>query len=214
MTESFAEYAIAHEAGHAVVGQFVKIGAPTAISFYLRRGPDGQLYLGDFATSFRFPPDDQIPDLPETVRNCLCYTLAGGFAATQFSGLSLPDEKKGLDSDRTLLSKLTSESLESFVAPARAVIRQEQRAYEEVVSQCRRKYEGLKEESVAEGIQVLLNIEELEAIFKRTMSPLHAPFTATDDTLEFQSTMSAHEAGQVTLRSESHWARELKPFMQ
>ncbi len=53
----------AHEAGHAVVGRFVKISAPVEISFYLRRGSDGRLYLGDFATSFPFPPDDQVPDL-------------------------------------------------------------------------------------------------------------------------------------------------------
>lgn len=199
MIDSFADYAIAHEAGHAVVGQFVKIGAPATISFYLCRGSDGHLYLGDFATSFLFPPDEQIPGLPEAVKNCLCYTLAAGFAATQFSGLSLPDEKKGLDSDRARMSKLTSKSLESFVPFAHAVIKKEQRAYQEVVSQCRQKYEQLKRDNVGEGNQVLANTKELEAIFKRTMSPLRAPLSATEDTPEFQATMSAHEAGHATL---------------
>jgi hypothetical protein len=199
MTESFAEYAIAHEAGHAVVGQFVKIGAPTAISFYLRRDSNGVLCLGDFATSFLFPPDDQIPDLPQPVKNCLCYTLAGGFAATQFSGLSLSDENRGLDADRKRLSKLTSKSLESFVPFAHAVIREEQRAYEEVKSQCMRKYEQLKTQNVDEGSQTLLDTKELEAIFNRTMSPLRAPLTMTENTSEFQVTMSAHEAGHATM---------------
>src|SRR5271156_1581355 len=196
---SFAEYAIVHEAGHAVVGQYVKVGAPTAISFYLRRGPDEQLYLGDFATSFRFPSDDEIPDLPQAVKNCLCCMLAGGFAATQFSGLSLPAEGRGLDPDRVRLAKLTTDSLESFVPSARAVIAQEQRAYKEVISRCSQKYALLKAESVGEGIQILLNAEDLEDIFKRTMSPLHAPFIAANYTPEFQATMSAHEAGHATL---------------
>jgi hypothetical protein len=113
MTDSFAEYAIAHEAGHAVVGQFVKIAAPHSISFYLNRGSDGGLYLGDFATAFPFPPDDQIAQLPESVKNCLCYTLAAGLAATRFSGLSLPNENNGLNSDMERLGKLTSTPLDS-----------------------------------------------------------------------------------------------------
>lgn len=164
MIESFAEYAIAHEAGHAVVGQFVKIAAPRSISFSLNRGPDGQLFLGDFATSFPFPPDDQIPQLPESVRNCLCYTLAAGLAATRFSGLSLPNENDGLNSDKERFGKLTSKSFESIVSIALAVIKQEQRAYKEVVSQCTRRYEQLKEENVAEGKQVLLDAAGLEAV--------------------------------------------------
>jgi hypothetical protein len=199
MIESFADYAIAHEAGHAVVGQFVKIGAPTAIAFYLRRDSDGRLCLGDFATSFRFPPDEQIPSLPEPVKNCLCYTLAAGLAATQFRGLSLPDEEKGLDSDRARIKKLTSNPLESFLPHARAVIGQEQRALGEVISQCRRKYESLQTTDVDEGKQTLLTTEELEEIFRRTMSPLRAPLPVTEATPEFQATMSAHEAGHATL---------------
>lgn len=199
MIEDFAEYSIAHEAGHAVVGQFVRIGAPKGVGFCLVRGPDGELYLGDFATSFLFPPDEQIPGLPDGVKKCLCYTLAGGFAATQFSGLSLPDEKKGLDSDRALLSKLTSESLESFVPYALAVIKKERRSYQEVVSRCRQKYEQLKTLTVDEGTQILLTVAELEAIFKSTMSPVHAPFSKSDYTPQFIATMSAHEAGHATL---------------
>lgn len=199
MLEGFAEYAISHEAGHALVGEFVKIGAPKEIAFILKRGSNGLLYLGDFATKFLFPPDDQIPELPEAVRRCLCYTLAAGFAATQFSGLSLPNEKEGLDADRALLSKLTPEPLESFVRHARAVIGKEQRAYQEVVSECSQKYERLRGENVEEGVQVLLSRQELEAIFNRTMSPVHAPLTPTDDTPEFRTTMSAHEAGHATL---------------
>jgi hypothetical protein len=34
MIETFAEYAIAHEAGHAVVGQFVRVSSPARISFF------------------------------------------------------------------------------------------------------------------------------------------------------------------------------------
>jgi len=160
MTDSFAKYAIAHEAGHAVVGQFVRIGAPKNIAFHLCRGSDGQLYLGDFATALLFPPDDQIARLPESVKNCLCYTLAAGLAGTQFSGLSLPNENNGLDSDRTRLSKLTSRSFDSFVPSAIAVIKEEQRAYQEVVLQCTRKYEQLKTENIAEGKHILLDTKE------------------------------------------------------
>jgi len=193
MAESFAEYAIAHEAGHAVVGRFVKISAPVRISFCLRRGSDGRLYWGDFATSFPFPPDDQIPQLPEAVRNCICYTLAAGLAATQFRGLSLPDENTGLDSDRSRLRKLTARSLDSFVPSALAVIKQERRAYEEVVSRCMRKYEQLKTENLDEGDQALLEAGELEDIFARTM------LATSQHTDEFKETMSAHEAGHATL---------------
>jgi len=127
MTDSFATYAIAHEAGHAVVGQFVRVGAPKNITFHLCRASDGQLYLGDFATALLFPPDDQIACLPGAVKNCLCYTLAAGLAGTQFSELSLPNENDGLDSDRLRLAKLTSKSLDSFVPSALAVIKQEHR---------------------------------------------------------------------------------------
>lgn len=193
MVESFAEYAIAHEAGHAVVWRCVRISAPVKISFNLRRGSDGALYVGDFATSFPFPPDDQIPGLPEPVKNCICYTLAAGLAATQFSGLSLPDENTSLDSDRSQLSKLTTRSLESFVPSALAVIKQERRAYQEVILRCVQKYEQLKTENINEGNQTLLTVEELNEIFDRTM------LTATASTSAFQDTMSAHEAGHATL---------------
>lgn len=175
------------------MGRFVKISAPTKISFYLRRDSDGRLCLGDFATSFPFPPDDQIPDLPEPVRNCICYALAGGFAGTQFSELSLPDENSGLNSDRNRLGKLTVKTLESFVPFALAVIRQEKRAYQAVVSQCMRKYDQLKTENIGEGNHTLLGGAELEAIFDRTM------LNVTDCTPEFHDTMSAHEAGHATL---------------
>jgi hypothetical protein len=53
MTESFTEYAIAHEAGHAVVGKFVKICSPREISFALRRDSEGKLFLGDFDSGGR-----------------------------------------------------------------------------------------------------------------------------------------------------------------
>lgn len=161
MIEPFTEYAIAHEAGHCLVGQFVKIGAPAKLSFHLVRAADGQLYLGDFATSFLFPPDDEIPGLPQGIKNCFCYMLAAGFAATQFSGLSLPDEKRGLDADRSRLAKLTSQSLEYFLPHATAVIRQEQRAYERVISECRQQYEQLKQADVEEGNHILLSGETL-----------------------------------------------------
>jgi hypothetical protein len=92
MTESFAEYAIAHEAGHAVVGKFVKICAPHSISFDLRRDSDGKLFLGDFATAFPFPPDHQIVQLPDAVKNCFCYALAAGLAGARFSGMPIPNE--------------------------------------------------------------------------------------------------------------------------
>jgi len=193
MVEAFAEYAISHEAGHAIVGRFVKLASPTNISFYLKRDSDGNLCLGDFATSFPFPPDTEIPNLPEEVKRCLCYTLAAGFAATQFSGLSLPNEKQGLDSDRNRLGKLSPRTLESFVPSALAVIKQEQRAYRELVSQCVGKYELLKTKKVNEGTQVLLDKAELEAIFDRTM------FSSTDNDADFINTMSAHEAGHAAL---------------
>lgn len=199
LIESFAEFAIVHEAGHAVVGQFVKVSAPTGISFALRRDATGSLYLGDFATSSLFPPDEEIADLPDYVKRCICYMLAGGLAATQFSGLTSPDADRGLGSDRMRLSKLTSESLESFLPNALAVIRKEQGAFEEVISQCRKRYEQLKSENVADGEQYLLSKQELEAIFKRTMSPLRAPLTPAEFNPEFVTTMSAHEAGHATL---------------
>ncbi|MGA9911598.1 MAG: hypothetical protein WBR17_03550 [Paraburkholderia sp.] len=199
MIESFAEYAIAHEAGHAVVGQFVRIAAPHAISFRLVHGPDGNLCLGDFATSSLFPPDHQIAALPIEVKRCLCYFVAAGLAATQFSGVSIPDENQGLNSDRHRLSKLTSESLESFLPYARAVIEREARAYRAVVSECRRRYEQLKTTNVEPSEQYLLTAQELEAIFKRTMSPLSAPLPVTEDTIEFREMMSAHEAGHATV---------------
>ncbi len=167
MSESFSEYAIAHEAGHAVVGQFVKIAAPLGISFFLKRGTDSQLYLGDFATTFLFPPDNEIPELPDGVKNCLCYTLAAGIAATQFSGLSLPEENNGLSSDIELMAKITSKPFESFVPYALAIIGKEEKAYHEVISQCLRKYHELKTHSVDEGRQVLLAVSELEAIFNK-----------------------------------------------
>ena len=148
MIESFAEYAIAHEAGHAVVGQLLRIAAPHAISFRLVHGPDGSLCLGDLSTSSLFPPDHQIAALPIEVKRCLCYFVAAGPAATQFSGVSIPDENQGLNSDRHRLSKLTSESLESFLPYARAVIEREARAYRAVVSECRRRYEQLKTTNV------------------------------------------------------------------
>jgi hypothetical protein len=197
--ESFAEYAIAHEAGHAVVGQFVRIAAPHQISFLLVRGPDGNLCLADFATSFLFPTDDQIAALPIEVKRCLCYSVAAGLAATQYSEVSVPDENQGLNSDRDWLRKLTSESLETFLPYARAVIEREARAYREVVSECRRKYEQLKMLNVAPGEFVLLGTEELRTIFNRTMSPLNAPLPVTDNTTEFQATMSSHEAGHATM---------------
>jgi hypothetical protein len=193
MPESFADYAIAHEAGHAVVGRFVKISAPVKISFNLRRGSDGILYLEDFATSFAFPPDSQIPHLPEEVKNCICFTLAAGLAATQISGLAVPNEHTGLNSDRNMLSKLTSKPLESFVDSAAAVIRQEVRAYQDVVSQCMRKYEELKTANIDEGETTLLDKKELEAIFDRAM------LAPTENTSKFQETMSAHEAGHATI---------------
>jgi hypothetical protein len=193
MTEGFAEYAIAHEAGHAVVGRFVKLAAPARISFHLTRGSDGQLFSGDFATSSLFPPDDQIPSLPEAVKNCLCYALAAGFAATQFSALTLPNEKDGLASDRTRLGKLTTRTLESFVPSALAVIKQEQRAYREVISRCTKKYEQLKTADIGEGDQILLDTAELEDIFRRTM------LTVTEQTPKFHDMMSAHEAGHATV---------------
>ena len=199
MIESFAEYAIAHEAGHAVVGQFVRIAVPHAISFLLVHGPDGNLCLGNFATSSLFPPDHQIAVLPIEVKRCLCYFVAAGLAATQFSDVSDADENQGLNSDRQRLRKLTSESLVSFLPYARAVIEREARAYKEVVSECRRKYEQLKISNVEPGEQVLLDAEELEAIFKRTMSPLNAPLPITDNSPEFQAMMSSHEAGHATM---------------
>src|SRR5258708_19771954 len=161
MTDSFAKYAIAHEAGHAVVGQFVRIGAPKNIAFHLCRGSDGQLYLGDFATALLFPSDDQIAQLPESVKNCLCYTLAAGLAGTQFSGLSLPNENNGLDSDRTRLSKLTSKSLDSFVPSALAVIKQEQRAYQGVVSHCTRNYDHFHATTIPKANHILLTPKKL-----------------------------------------------------
>jgi hypothetical protein len=199
MTDSFAEYAITHEAGHAVVGQFVKIGAPVNISFDLRHGSDGRLYLGDFATALLFPPDDQISVLPEAVKNCLCYTLAAGFAATQFLGLSFPDHNTGLEPDRQRLSKLTSRPLDSFVPSALAVIKKERRAFQAVISQCTQRYEQLKSENVAEGKHILLDAQELKAIFNRSMSPLHAPLYEAEDNDQLRDTMSAHEAGHATL---------------
>jgi hypothetical protein len=199
MTNSFAEYAITHEAGHAVVGQVVKVCVPREMSFYHHRGSDGQLYLGDFATALLFPSDGEIGGLPQSVKNCFCYTLAAGLAATRFSGLSLPAENNGLNSDLERLAKFSSISIESFVPFALAIIKQEQKAYQEVISQCTRKYEQLKTENITEGKQVLLDRNELELIFNRTMSPLHAPLHSAENTSQFQATMSAHEAGHATL---------------
>ena len=164
MPEPFAEYAIAHESRHTVVRQIAKIGAPSKLSFRLCRGVDGQLYLGDFATSFRFPLDDEIPTLPSAVKNCLCYTLAAGFATTQFRGLSLPGKKKGLDSDRARLAKLTSPPLEYFIPYAAAVIRQERRAYELIISEWKTKYEQLKQSSVDVGEHVSLDAAPITAV--------------------------------------------------
>lgn len=196
MTESFADYAIAHEAGHAVVGKFVKICAPRGISFDLRRDPDGKLSLGDFATAFPFPPDHQIVQLPDAVKNCVCDALAGGLAGAKFSGLPIPNEHDGTASDRQFLSKLTSKSLESFIDPALAVIRQEQNSFKEIVSRCVQRYEALKAENVTPGKQVLLNESELETIFNIHMTP--AP---SEPNSEFLDTMSAHEAGHAVAGS-------------
>jgi hypothetical protein len=194
MTESFADYAIAHEAGHAVVGKFVKISAPHAISFDLRCDPDGKLCLGDFAMSSLFPPDDQIATLPDEVKNCLCYMLAGGIAGAQFSCLPVPNEHDGLGGDRRQLGKLTPKPLESFIPHALAVIKLESAAFQEIVSQCTRKYEQLKKENVKPGVQILLDNQELESIFKRTLSP-----RSTEHNSKLQDIMSAHEAGHATL---------------
>jgi hypothetical protein len=193
MTETFADYAIAHEAGHAVVGKFVKI-TPHAISFDLFRDPGGELCLGNFATSSLFPPDDQIAGLPGDVKNCLCYMLAGGIAGAQYSGIPVPNEHDGLAGDRHQLSKLTSQPLESFIAPALAVIKLESAAFREIVSRCMEKYEQLKKENVKAGTQILLDIRELDSIFKRTLSP-----RSTEYTSKFQDIMSAHEAGHATM---------------
>jgi len=193
MAEDFAEYAITHEAGHAVVGRFVKVSSPARISFKLHRKPDGLLYLGDFATSFPFPPDEQMPGLPVEVKNCICYTLAAGYAATQFKDLSLPDEKSGLNADRTLLAKLTERPLESFVPPSLAVIRQERHALDEVISRCQGKYQQLKLECVDEGVHTLLSIEEMDSIFNKMM------LASTNISTQFNEVMSAHEAGHATV---------------
>ncbi len=96
--------------------------------------------------------------------------LAAGIAATQFSGLALPNENDGLKSDVERLGKLTTKSFDYFVPIARAVIESERRAFEEVVSQCTQKYEQLRTCNVDEGKHVLLDASQLGAIFKETMS--------------------------------------------
>ena len=168
MIATLAEYALTHEAGHAVVGRFVKVCAPGNISFVLTRGSDGVLYLGDFATASPFPPDEQIPQLPDAVKRCFCYTLAAGVAATQFRGLPVPNEKDGIDSDRERLSKFSSKTLEDFVSSASAVIKEKDAAFYEVISQCKRKYEQFKVAALGEGKHILLDANELQAIFDRT----------------------------------------------
>jgi hypothetical protein len=178
------------------VGQFVKICAPRGISFDLRRDSDGQLFLGDFATAFPFPPDDQIAQLLDAVKNCVCYALAGGLAGAQFSGLPIPNEHDGTASDWQFLSKLTSNSLDSFIGPALAVIRQEQNSHKAIGSRCWERYEALKTENATPGKQMLLSALELEAIFEIQMTPEPSQFNS-----EFLDTMSAHEAGHAVAGS-------------
>jgi len=199
MGDNLSEYLIAHEAGQAVVGRFVRIGAPRSIAFYLHCGADGQPRLEDSATASLLPPDAEILRLPEAVKDCLCYALAGGLAATQFSCLSLPREEIGLSEDRKQLSKLTSKSLESFVPSALPVIEHEQQAYQEVISQCRRKLEQFREAKISEGVHTFLDARELQAIFDKNMSGRRGPIHVTENNAQFRDIMSAHEAGHATL---------------
>ncbi len=158
----YVEQAIPHEAGHILVGRI--LGLPVyRLEHFVKRGRNNELLPGDFATKVLAPKPENIPYLPESVRQALMFQIAGGLSGNLVSGV-VADEH-GIEDDRKRLKVLSNARLEEVAESAKLIINQHLEVFENLRKAVRDSYiESTNDENLAEGWHKLLTGEQLDQI--------------------------------------------------
>lgn len=158
-TNDFIEQAIPHEAGHIIVGASFRWIPIREVAVNLIRNSDGVAF-GDFATASIEPSDAAIAITPPDRMTEYKLFVAGGLAGNRVSGIQAANES--LQSDRTQLARVGSESLEEIAEQAMDIINQYHHSFVQLRALIRERFEKLlADNSLPSGRYTLLNRQEI-----------------------------------------------------
>jgi hypothetical protein len=166
--ERFGQYideAIPHEAGHILVGRAVGLHA-RGLDVEVVRLPNGTgISVGNFATLFYSPPDEEIPKMDPMLKAAYMLYVSGGVAGNKFTGLKTACQ--GADADRKELARLTNKSLEEIAEMAVGIIQKRRRAFRQLVSLIRQRFTERvwNNRTIQTGRLNLLAQEDLDKLF-------------------------------------------------
>jgi hypothetical protein len=117
--DEWVDHAIAHEAGHILIGIAFELpiqGMSVEIAIEGNR-----IRLGNFITESKEPPDEQIPKLPASLLEHYKLFVGGGLAGNKFASQEALDES--LQADRRQLKRVGTESLEDVAEKSLAILK-------------------------------------------------------------------------------------------
>jgi hypothetical protein len=159
--DRYVEQAIPHEAGHILVGRI--LGVPVfGLDHIVIRGPNHELFPGNFATKTLSPDPAIVPYTPLRVLAAYACMAGGGLAGNIVSKV-LADEY-GLEKDRADLKVVSTKALEEAAEQARKIIEQEMDVFEKLRVAIRCSYTRLLRPNISVGRHTLLTNDELEQI--------------------------------------------------
>lgn len=167
-SDEWVNQAIAHEAGHIVIGLAVCFPVPEMAVEIVREA--GRTRLGNFITKSVEPSDEQIAQTPKFVLENYSLFLAGGLAGNNVAGTGTTDES--LQSDRFALKRITTESLEEVAKKAEEIIRQRLPTFHSLIEKITERFLRLMNDSRrGSGRHTLLSTAELDAIYNGQSLP-------------------------------------------
>ncbi len=160
--EPYVEQAIPHEAGHILVGRI--LGVPiSGLDHIVIRGPNNEVFAGNFATKTLSPDPDIVPFTPTSVLEAYVCMTGGGLAGNIISKVAA--DEYGLEKDRADLKVVSTKSLEEAADQARRIIEPNMGIFDKLRAAIRDSYANLvKDPNIAAGRYALLTDERLEQI--------------------------------------------------
>jgi hypothetical protein len=162
LLEQYVEQAIAHEAGHVLVGRI--LGVPiSGVDHIVIRGPNNEIVPGNFATNTLAPDPAIVPFTPPSVLEAYMCMAGGGLAGNIVSKVAA--EEYGLEKDRADLRVVSSKTLEEVADQAGQIIKQNMVLFDELKVAIRNSYINLvMDPGTTAGRYTLLTNDQLERI--------------------------------------------------
>ena len=157
--DEWVDQAIVHEAGHILIGLAFQLpihGMAVELTI-----AGGRIKLGNFITESKEPPDEQLPHLPESLREHYKLFVGGGLAGNLFSGHEATDES--LQNDRLKLKRVGQESLEEVAKKSLSILKDNPEIFQRLVDAIEQRFLRLmKDPYLNTGKHRILNEQELK----------------------------------------------------